>query len=123
MNINNIKSYKDALKNTFKLTYKHFERHELPNATRCDSHFTFSCPEHPWLDVEVDVSIYHDTETYEFLNCRINYICVAHNHPEYGRSTIAEKWDFETYDCRYDMDDAIMRELVQAYGIISTFRF
>lgn len=123
MIINDPKKHKTALKHKFELMSERTERRE-PLAQcidyRTDRHFQLRCKGNPWYEIEIDVSIYRDCENGYFQNCKINYITVDYNHPEYGLYEIASNYDFETYDCRTDMQDDILRELVTAYGIIST---
>lgn len=123
MRIESPKDHKHALKHKFDLMSERTERREPPSQCcdyRTDRHFELRCKEHPWYEVEIDVSIYRDCENGYFQNCRINYITVDYAHPEYGRYEIASNYDFATYNDRSDMQNEILSELITAYGIIAT---
>ena len=127
MIINCINAHKSNLKRNFALFDERSTRYE-PRTDggdyRTDRRFELRCIEHPWFEVVIDVSIYqsYDNGRFYFQNCTLNYISVHYCHPEYGNSEIASAYEFQTYDCRSDMHNTIIRELVAAYGIISTYK-
>lgn len=126
MYINNPKHCKNALKKQFVLSTSNWKRYE-PRTDGGDyivsKHFELSCPDHPWFRVVIDVHKYESYEDGHFRlqNCTINYIALYYDHPEYGTSELASDFEFNTYDCRGDMHEDIMRALITAYGIISTY--
>lgn len=127
MIINYTKAHKNNLKRNFAVFSERSERHG-PRTDggdyRTDRRFELRCIEHPWFEIVIDVSIYqsYNNGFFVFQNCTLNYISVNCRHPEYGSTEIASDFEFQTYDCRTDMHEAIMRELVTAYGVISTYK-
>lgn len=126
MYINDTKHCKNALKKQFALSNSSWKRYE-PRTDggdyRVSKHFELSCQNHPWFRVVIDVHKYESYEDgyFRFQNCTLNYIALYYDHPEYGTSELASDFDFHTYDCRDDMHEDIMRALITAYGIISTY--
>ena len=126
MYINDPKHCKNALKKQFVLSNSSWKRYEPRTEGgdyRVSKHFELVCPNHPWFRVVIDVNKYESYEDgyFRFQNCNINYIALFYDHPEYGTSELASDFDFHTYDCRDDMHEDIMRALITAYGIISTY--
>lgn len=127
MYVNDPKHHKHALKGHFDLLKEYSGRHKPRTEGgdyRLDRHFELACVDDPWFEVVIDVSIYqsYDNGYFAFQNCTLNYISVHYCHPEYGDTEIASAYEFQTYDCRSDMREAILRELVTAYGVITTYK-
>lgn len=127
MYINDPKHCKNALKKQFVLSSSNWKRHEprTDGGDYCVSkHFELSCPNHPWFRVVIDLHKYENYDTNGYLhtlNYVINYISLYYDHPEYGTSELASEFEFRTYDCRDDLHEDIMRALITAYGIITTY--
>lgn len=127
MYINDPKHCKPALKKQFVLSSSNWKRHEprTDGGDYCVSkHFELSCPNHPWFRVVIDLHKYENYDNNGYLhtlNYVINYISLYYDHPEYGTSELASEFEFHTYDCRDDLHEDIMRALITAYGIITTY--
>lgn len=127
MIINYTNAHKSELKRKFAIFNERSSRYESTRNGcdyRTDRSIELKCIEHPWFTVRINVSIYqnYDNGRFYFQNCTLNYVSVHYEHPEYGNSEIASAYEFQTYDCRSDMHEAILRELVTAYGVISTYK-
>ena len=127
MYINDPKHCKNALKKQFALLNERSKRHEPLTEGgdyRTDRHFEFTCMNHSWFSVVVDLSRFQSYENgyFCFQNCTLNYIALYYDHPEYGTSELASSYDFKTYDNPHDMHEDIMRALITAYGVITTYK-
>lgn len=126
MYVNDPKYCKTMLKKKFVLSTSNWKRYE-PRTEGGDYFvhkcFELVCPEHSWFRVVIDVCKYknYDDNGYpRTVNYVLNYVSLYYDHPEYGTSELATT-EFQTYDCRDDMHNDIMRALITAYGIISTY--
>lgn len=127
MIVNYTEAHKNNLKRNFAMFDERSTRHEPRTEGgfyRTDRIIELKCIEHPWFEVVIDVSIYqsYDNGCFVFQSCMLNYVSVRYCHPEYGNTEIASDYESQTYVCRSDMHETILRDLVTAYGVITTYK-